>query len=210
MRSRYSALYSGRCIFPFIISAGLRESAVTDGNEQSYAGAVVVVEKGDDSSADAKAVIGGEITNTSGDAVIYVGYGRAARGSEYKAVTLNETASINGNVVELTEAYEQSSASDGIDMEIYAVSGGKMALFTNTTEAGAGDKFEYKNALNIDSSYTVTVDYDAEGIDDEKARYVLYTENIADQFNNRHAEHDYNCQNTQRFHHCRTGLIILV
>lgn len=160
-----------------------REIAVTGGDEQSYAGAVVVVEKGDDSSADAKAVIGGEITNTSGDAVIYVGYGRAARGSEYKAVTLNETASINGNVVELIEAYEQSSASDGIDMEIYAVSDGKMALFTNTTEAGeagTGYKFEYKNALNIDSSYTVTVDYAAKGIDDVKARYVLYTENIAD------------------------------
>ena len=159
-----------------------RESAVADVKVQSYAGAVVVVEKGDDSSADAKAVIGGEITNTSGDAVIYVGYGRAARGSEYKAVTLNETASIDGNVVELIEAYEQSSASDGIDMEIYAVSDGKMALFTNTTEAGeagTGYKFEYKNALNIDSSYTVTVDYAAEGIDDVKARYVLYTENIA-------------------------------
>ena len=161
-----------------------RESAVADGNEQSYAGAVVVVEKADDSSADAKAVIGGEISNTSGDAVIYVGYGRAARRNEYKAVTLNETALINGNVVELTEAYEQSSASDGMDMEIYAVSGEKktMTLFTNTTEAGTGDKFKYKNALNIDSSYTVTVDYAAEGIDDVdvKARYVLYTENIAD------------------------------
>ncbi len=162
-----------------VTANAVRESAVTDGNEQSYAGAVVVVEKGDDSSADAKAVIGGSITNTSGDAVIYVGYGRGTRGNGYKAVTLNETASINGNVVELIEAYEQSSASDGIDMEIYAVSGGKMTLFTNTTEAGAGDKFEYKNALNIDSSYTVTVDYAAEGIDDVKARYVLYTENIA-------------------------------
>ena len=156
-----------------------RESAVTDGNEQSYAGAVVVVEKGDDSSADAKAVIGGEITNTSGDAVIYVGYGRGTRGNEYKAVTLNETASINGNVVELIEAYVQNNINEEINMEIYAVSGGKMALFTNTTDAGTGDKFEYKNALNIDSSYTVTVDYAAEGISDVKARYVLYTENIA-------------------------------
>ena len=157
-----------------------RESAVADGNEQSYSGAVVVVEKGDDSSADAKAVIGGSITNASGDAVIYVGYGRGTRGNEYKAVTLNETASINGNVVELIEAYVQNNINEEINMEIYAVSGGKMVLFTNTTEAGTGDKFEYKNALNIDSSYTVTVDYAAEGISDVKARYVLYTENIAD------------------------------
>lgn len=156
-----------------------RESAVADGDEKSYSGAVVVVEKGDDSSADAKAVIGGEITNTSGDAVIYVGYGRGTRGNEYKAVTLNETASINGNVVELIEAYVQNNINEEINMEIYAVSGGKMTLFTNTTEAGTGDKFEYKNALNIDSSYTVTVDYAAEGISDVKARYVLYTENIA-------------------------------
>lgn len=163
-----------------VTAKAARESAVTGGNEQqSYAGAVVVVEKGDDSSADAKAVIGGEITNTLGDAVIYVGYGRAARGNEYKAVTLNETASINGNVVELIEAYVQNNINEEINMEIYAVSGGKMALFTNTTDAGAGDKFEYKNALNIDSSYTVTVDYAAEGIDDVKARYVSYAYDIA-------------------------------
>lgn len=165
------------------VSATAARGITLVGDERIYRGAIVAVENGNDDGNYARVSISGTVTNADGDAVLYVGYGKAdSFGAGYAAVTLEAAARITGAVAEYVTAYGTLSGSS-YEGEVYALDGnGAMALYYGSAEAGSGTKYLYEGRTRMQTGYALTSDEPASNGDGATARYLSHYMNVTDAF----------------------------